>query len=119
MTQLDMFTAAPSAKRPHKRQRDTARTVYKVVRAQGELRRQAGKETREDQVLRCLAACVEPPTARELYAWMMNHYEPVDDINSIRPRLTWLEAHGLIVAGEKRECRVSGKTVHTWKVSER
>lgn len=38
------------------------------------------------------------------------------DANMIRPRITELWQAGLIVPAFKRECRVTGKRVLTWKV---
>lgn len=109
--------------RVHKRQRQTAREVYRVRRAEDVAKADAGKETREGQVLRLLAAhwnftqC--SPTARELFVWAVNvRKERLDDINSIRPRLTALLESGLVETRAKRPCAVSGKTVSTWAVRE-
>jgi sulfur relay (sulfurtransferase) DsrC/TusE family protein len=113
----------PRVSRPHKAQRSTARAAYARQRAQDEAKRQAGKETREGQVLRCLAAFwnrfQHSPTARELLAWMQRQGEPVDDVNSCRPRLTYLCERGLVEAAAKRKCAVSGVLVHTWRVVSR
>lgn len=108
--------------RPHKRQRQTAREVYRVQRAQDTVKRAAGKEDREAQVLRCLAAFWNArqfsPTALELLDWMMAHGERAFDVNSVRPRITALVAKGLVEARCKRQCHISGKTVHAWAVRE-
>jgi len=114
-----LFTPAPS----HKRQRDTSRGVYLAIRERDELRATEGAGTREAQVLRCLSAfCGDTgywPTALELLSWMRNTGESVFDANSIRPRLTALVASGLVEAGGKAPCPISGKTVHTWGVRQR
>lgn len=109
--------------KPWKRQRQTAREVYSVRREQDKANAEAGHETREGQVLRLLAAhwnytqC--SPTARELFVWAVNvRKEQLDDINSIRPRITALVEAGLVEPRDKRRCAVSGKTVHTWAVRE-
>ena len=106
-----------------KRQRQTAREVYRVRRDEDITNAEAGKETREGQVLRLLAAhwnhtqC--SPTARELFVWSVHvRKEPLDDINSVRPRLTALVECGLVETRAKRRCAVSGKTVNTWAIRE-
>lgn len=108
--------------RRHKRQRQSAREVYRQQRAVDVEKAAAGKETREGQVLRCLAwhwnATQQSPTALELLAWMRARGEPVFDANSVRPRLTTLLAEGLVEVRTKRVCAVSGKTVGTWAVRE-
>lgn len=108
--------------RVHKRQRQTARAVYWQQRAVDIQKAKAGKETREGQVLRCLAAWWNrfqtSPTALELLAWMRDCGEPVFDVNSIRPRLRELFEIGVIESAGKRRCVVSGKTVHVWRVRE-
>jgi hypothetical protein len=116
------FDLPAPARRPHKRQRATAREVYRRQRSGDVAKASAGKETREDQVLRCLAAhwnaTQVSPTALELLAWMRARGESVFDANSVRPRLTALVARGLVTPQTKRPCRVSGETVHTWAVRE-
>ena len=108
--------------RVHKRQRQTAREVYRRQRAEDVAKAEQGKETREGQVLRCLAAWWNryqtSPTALELLRWMRDRGESVFDANSVRPRLTKLVKQGLVRPGEKRACQVSGETVLTWKVRE-
>lgn len=108
--------------RVHKRQRQTARTVYKRQRAIDVEKAKGGKETRSGQVLRCLAAWWNrfntSPTALELLAWMRERGEPVFDVNSIRPRLKELVDRGLVEPRAKRQCIVSGQTVWTWAVRE-
>lgn len=106
-----------------KRQRQTAREVYRVRRAEDVAKADAGKETREGQVLRLLAAhwnfCQCSPTARELFVWAVNvRKERLDDINSIRPRISALVDAGLVEPRGKRRCGVSGKVVHYWAVRE-
>lgn len=116
------FDLPAPARRPHKRQRSTAREVYRRQRAEDVAKAAEGKETREGQVLRCLAwhwnVTQQSPSALELLAWMREKGEPVFDANSVRPRLTKLVSRGLVRPGEKRTCRVSGETVLTWKVRE-
>jgi hypothetical protein len=120
VTQLSLLE--PRTPRQHKAQRQTAREVYRVQREQDKAKRVAGKEDREAQVLRCLAAFWNArqfsPTALELLDWMMAHGERAFDVNSVRPRITALVANGLVEARGKRQCVVSGKTVHTWAVRE-
>lgn len=122
MRQLSLLTAETRRQKPQKRQRQTAREVYRQQRAQDIARAQAGKETREGMVLRCLAAhwneWQNSPTALELFVWMSHKNERVMDINSVRPRLTKLVSMGLIEASTKRLCMISKKRVHTWRVRE-
>ena len=106
-----------------KRQRQTARQVYAHRRDEDVAQAAAGHETREGQVLRLLAAhwnyTQHSPTARELFVWAVNvRGERLDDINSIRPRITALVESGLVEPRDKRRCAVSGKTVHTWAIRE-
>lgn len=112
----------PRVPRAHKAQRTTAREVYRRQRAIDQARAVMGGETREGQVLRCLAAYWNrhqaSPTARELLAWMHDQGEPVDDVNSVRPRINALVAHGLVEPRAKRPCRITKKTVWTWAVRE-
>lgn len=119
---LPMYESPPPARRVWKRQRSTARETYRRQRAEDVAKAEAGKETREGQVLRCLAwhwnVTQSSPTALELLAWMRDKGEPVFDANSVRPRLTKLVQQGLVRPGTKRTCRVSGETVWTWKVRE-
>ena len=56
------------------------------------------------------------PTALELLDWARAQGETLFDINSLRPRLTALVEAGHVETAGKRRCRVSGKTVHTWRV---
>lgn len=116
----DLPTDPP--RRPHKRQRQTARLVYARKRDEDKAKAKAGKETREGQVLRCLAAWWNryqtSPTALELLAWMKEQGEPVFDVNSVRPRIRQLVEDGLVEPRAKRRCIVSGMTVHTWSVRE-
>jgi len=106
------------APRAHKRQRQTAREVYRVQRAKDKKKAEQGQETRCGQVLRVLAwhwnVTQTSPTARELFEWATAKGERLDDINSIRPRLTKLRELGLVEIRGKRICEVSGLTVSTW-----
>jgi hypothetical protein len=108
--------------RAHKRQRSTAREVYRQQRAVDVAKAEAGKETREGQVLRLLAwhfnATQISPTALELLAWARSKGEHLFDVNSLRPRLKELFDRGLVEPRGKRTCAVSGKTVHTWACRE-
>jgi hypothetical protein len=74
--------------RAHKRQRSTAREVYRQQRAVDVAKAEAGKETREGQVLRLLAwhfnATQISPTALELLAWARSKGEHLFDVNSLR-----------------------------------
>jgi hypothetical protein len=120
--QLGLLDRVARQERPWKRQRQTAREVYRQVRERDQARAAAGKETREAQALRLLAwhwnATQQSPTARELFEWAKAKGQRLDDINSIRPRLHALVEQGLVAPGAKRRCEVSGKTVHTWHVRE-
>ena len=40
----------------------------------------------------------------------------VQDVNGVRPRITALVDKGLIEPGDKRRCRITGRTAYTWKV---
>jgi len=108
--------------RAHKRQRQSAREVYRQQRAVDVTKAARGQETREGQVLRTLAAhwnaTQRSPTALELLEWARARGERVFDVNSIRPRLNELVARGLVEPRAKRRCTVSGKTVWTWAVRE-
>lgn len=116
------FDLPPPTPRAHKRQRATAREVYRRQRAEDVAKADAGKETREGQVLRCLAwhwnVTQHSPTALELLAWMREKGEPVFDANSVRPKLHYLVKKGLVRPQAKRRCRVSGEEVWTWAVRE-
>lgn len=105
-----------------KRQRQTAREVYRRQRADDTTRAAAGRETRKGQVLRCLAAYWNrfqvSPTALELLAWMLSSGERVRDVNDVRPKLHYLFKDGLVEPRAKRTCSVSGMTVWTWAVRE-
>ena len=120
--QLDLLTADVAVTRPHKRARQTSRAIYRRQRDEDTRRQAEGRETRKAMVLRCLAAYwnryQESPTARELFAWMQGQGEPVDDINSVRPKLFYLEQDGLIEARGERVCAESGERVRTWAVKE-
>ena len=39
------------------------------------------------------------------------------DVNGVRPRLTALQARGIVARGIKRECTVTGKTAYTWRAT--
>lgn len=108
--------------KPWKRQRSTAREVYRERRKIDRALKAAGLETKEAKVLRCLAAhwnaTQTSPTALELMGWMKARGEAVFDVNDVRPKINALCAQGLVEKSEKRHCRVSGKTVLTWRVRE-
>ncbi len=108
--------------RPHKRQRQTAREVYRLKRAEDQAKAKAGAETRQGQVLRLLAwhwnQTQVSPTALELLAWAREKGERLFDVNSIRPRLRELVESGLVEPRAKRRCVVSGMMVWTWAVRE-
>jgi hypothetical protein len=122
VTQLSLLDSARRAERPWKRQRSTARAVYAEQRARDEAKRAIGKETREGQVLRCLAwhwnENQASPTALELLTWMSDRGERVFDINGVRPRITALVEAGIVESAGQRKCSISGKRVHIWRVRE-
>lgn len=117
-----MFPTGLEGRRVHKRQRQTARELYRRQRARDVALEAAGRETRRGAVLRLLAwhwnVTQESPTANELLAWARARGESLFDINSIRPRLHELVNAGLVTPQTKRRCRVSGQIVHTWAVRE-
>jgi hypothetical protein len=39
------------------------------------------------------------------------------DVNTVRPRITEMEAAGWVKRGEKRRCTVSAKRVFTWELA--
>jgi len=123
MTQQSLLDELVREERPHKRQRQSAREIYRRKRDEDIVAAKQNEETREGMVLRCLAAhwnrYQESPTARELFAWMKARGERVDDINSVRPRLTKLvDELGLVEIAGKRVCRQSGEKVSTYRVRE-
>ena len=122
MTQLPLLRDVERSDKPWKRQRQTARQVYREIRDQAKRRKAAGLETREEQILRLVAAhwnaTQTSPTALELLAWARSRGELLFDVNSVRPRITALFACGLIDKVAKRRCAVSGKTAWTWSVRE-
>lgn len=122
MTQLGLLSQLVRVEKPHKRQRQTAREVYRVQRAKDQQRKDAGLETREAQVLRCLSAFWNrhqySPTALELLAWMRAKGERVFDVNSVRPRIKALVDAGLVEPRFRLRCTVSGQKVWTWAVRE-
>lgn len=60
------------------------------------------------------------PTGLELLRFITSTVESSRhfDVNSVRPRLHELEAHGYVGHGVKRACAVSGKVVYTWVITE-
>lgn len=72
---------------------------------------------REQIVLHALQTWTgDAPTAYELFNALMKT-GLVYDLNSVRPRLTELEARGLVEHGDKRTCRISGKSALTWRIA--
>lgn len=122
MTQPSLLDDLTRKDKPWKRQRSTAREVYRERRKTDRALQAAGLETKEAKVLRCLAAhwnaTQTSPTARELLEWMKARGEQVEDVNDVRPKIFYLCEAGLVESGTKRHCRVSGKTVMTWRVRE-
>jgi len=55
------------------------------------------------------------PTSSELLKFVTDWKLGRFDVNSIRPRLTELEALGLVRHGVQRACGVTGKTCMTWE----
>jgi hypothetical protein len=86
-TQLSLLGETARVERPWKRQRQTARTIYRDQRALDVARAAVGAETREGQVLRLLAAhwnaTQRTPTALELLHWARGRGEVLFDVNSI------------------------------------
>ena len=63
-----------------------------------------------------------PMTAYELFRSMEADGLADDglfDLNAVRPRLTSLCDKGLVTKGEKRACRITGKTVYTFTLTRR
>ena len=122
MTQLPLLRDVERREKPWKRQRQTARQVYREIREQAKRRKAAGLETREEQILRLVAAhwnaTQTSPTALELMRWARDRGERLFDVNSVRPRITALVEAGLVDKGTKRRCQVSGKVAWTWAVRE-
>jgi Fe2+ or Zn2+ uptake regulation protein len=54
-----------------------------------------------------------PPTSYELTKWLQEEGRAFD-LNAVRPRLSALCDKGLVTTGNKRTCRVTGKTSYTW-----
>lgn len=123
MTQLSLLDAATKAERPWKRVRQTSRAAYRDVRERDTAKAESGRETREGQVLRLLAAhwnaTQTSPTALELLAWARGRGERLFDANSVRPRITKLVDLGLVESAGQRRCEQSGKVAHTWRVAQR
>jgi hypothetical protein len=120
--QPSLFPDVARTEHVWKRQRQTAREVYRQRRVDDRARQAAGVETREGQVLRLLAAhwnaTQQSPTALELLAWARARGERLFDCNSVRPRIFALVEHGLVDKGAKRKCACSGKVAWTWVVRE-
>jgi hypothetical protein len=98
--------------------------LFSVQKAVQETSRQAYREIaptlaeREGQVYGFLTGWLmvnQPPTAYELFD-RMQRAGITKDLNAVRPRLTSLEAKGLIEKGPKRACRITGKTAFTWRL---
>jgi hypothetical protein len=129
VTQLSLLAAAARDERPRKRVRQVSRAQYAELRDSDQL------GTRAADVLRNLAAFynrrADWPTAPELTQWMLEAGElPRLDFNLVRPRLTELcigrhdAATGQLVGGgvietlPRRQCRVTGRSAHPWRVRE-
>jgi hypothetical protein len=108
--------------RQHKAARQTSREVYRRQLASDKQLEASGKETRCGKVLRLLAGhwnrYQRSPTAYELFHYAIARGELLQDVNSIRPRLTELLASGLVWPHHKRRCAVTGKIAMTWSVRE-
>lgn len=60
----------------------------------------------------------EAPTGQELVRFIrMKCPHQLIDVNTVRPRCTEMEELGMVKHGNKRRCRISGKTVYTWELS--
>lgn len=86
--------------RPEKRVQSTSVMAYREI--QPELAK------REAEAL-ALVRRYPAATSSELMA-----YACLRDPNTLRPRLTALEDRGLVTKGEKRQCRITGRTAFTW-----
>lgn len=93
MTQPSLLDDLTRRDKPWKRQRSTAREVYRERRKTDRALKAAGLETKEAKVLRCLAAhwnaTQTSPTALELMGWMRNRRG-----SGVRRELGAPEAHG-------------------------
>lgn len=58
------------------------------------------------------------PTAYELLKYMQRRPNGPLDVNCVRPRLTELTDKGLVEPCGKRLCEVTGRRVHTWRLTE-
>jgi len=103
MTQTDVFTLPPP-----KAVADTSIDAYRQL--------VQSLPSRELAVLNALRAQAEPPSAYELFQWMAAR-GIVFDLNSVRPRLTELQERHYVERAAKRRCRVTGRTVYTWKAA--
>lgn len=89
--------------------RDTSAVAYREI--------EPTLSRRERSVLDALRNWIgEAPTSYELTEYLKGIGQAFD-LNSIRPRLTSLQDKHLVETGEKRKCRISGRTVYTWHVS--
>lgn len=58
------------------------------------------------------------PTGLELVQFIQRKCPHVlIDVNTVRPRMTEMEAVGWVKHGEKRRCTISAKKVFTWQLS--
>lgn len=72
---------------------------------------------REQIVLTALQQWTGPaPTSYELTRWLQAD-DLAFDVNSCRPRISALVDKGLVVAGPRRACRVTGKSAYTWLIA--
>lgn len=56
------------------------------------------------------------PTAMELVD-RMRSAGVIRDGNEVKPRICDLAKRGVLVRGEKRKCRITGRTAYTWSLA--
>ena len=101
MEQPTLWTSPPA-----KQVRDTSIAVYREIAP--------SVPRREQAVLDALSMFAVPTTAYELFGYMRYH-RTAFDLNSVRPRLTALLARHCVERCAKRPCRITGRTVYTWR----
>jgi len=94
------------------RRRDTSRLAHREIAAT--LSRRQGEVRVLLQEYR--AAHHDGPTAAELLAFARRMHPAYAcwDVNSVRPRLTEMQATHEVTTGEKRRCAITGKLAYTW-----
>lgn len=97
------------------RQAHTAATVYREdIKPTLESRQRFVRGYLQDYIEQYRTA----PTGLELVQYIQQkHPHQLIDVNTVRPRMTEMEAEGWVKHGEKRRCSISCKTVYTWQLS--